>query len=382
MKEVTNIEEHIDKIFKTNRFEDIQKIFNSGVLHNLENDRLKNLLENREFNFIEKLLKSLINYPNHFSDLLYSFADKIVKIDSGSLRFQFDEILKEGDEELNLYLISGMLTDLKEEDLFFLFENSDYDLFEIIMKMSKFVNINIDMSMDIQTSAENLEYLFKNLGFKIREIIKKKIIKYFQKEDFEALTLMVNVGLLDYFTINEYISLIEDTECDLVKILVLSLIVPYWRIIDSRYVIFEIFKKIENKEENIKKKLKNEIFRLFSESPKWILVELIMDKFFKYLDKEHIEVLFRDSNTKLKTNFYEILREENKDKEFGFGGYIERIADFLIKINKELGKAFLLDIIYKLPNESKNMLYKDLKGWIDYPDANLDDLIQAVIDGE
>jgi hypothetical protein len=33
---------------------------------------------------------------------------------------------------------------------------------------------------------------------------------------------------------------------------------------------------------------------------------------------------------------------KNKDEEFGFGDYIERIANFLIKINKELGKTFFV----------------------------------------
>ncbi len=104
-----------------------------------------------------------------------------------------------------------------------------------------------------------------------------------------------------------------------------------------------------------------------------------MDQFFDYLDKDHIEILFQEPSSKLKTNFNEILIVENKDKDFKYGGYIERIADFLIKINKELGKSFLFDIIHNLSNESKIMLEKDLKGWIDYPDANLEDLIHSVI---
>ena len=58
---------------------------------------------------------------------------------------------------------------------------------------------------------------------------------------------------------------------------------------------------------------------------------------------------------------------------------IERIAGFLIKINAELGKTFLFDIINNLPNESNLMLEKDLKGWIDYPAGNLNDLIESLI---
>ncbi|KKM54062.1 hypothetical protein LCGC14_1553780 [marine sediment metagenome] len=375
----TKFEGKVEEIFKTNRFEEIQQLFNNGVMNNLENDRLKKLMENRDFNFIDKLLKSLINHQQHFLSFLYDFADKVAQIETKSLRIQCEEILINGDVEEKLYFVSIILLSFKEEDLLYLFDNSGFDLFEIIINMSKFINDNREKLTDICGNAESLECLFTNLSFKVKEIIKKKVIIYFQKEDFEALTLMVNVGLLDYFTIDEYVSLIEDSNCDIIKILILSLSVPYWQILDTRGTIFEIFEKIKNFDININKKLKNKIFRLFKEESKWILIELIMDQFFDYLEKKHIEILFQEPSSKLKTNFNEILIVENKEKEFGFSDYIERIAGFLIKINAELGKTFLFDIINNLPNESNLMLEKDLKGWIDYPAGNLNDLIESLI---
>ena len=369
-------EGQVEEIFKTDRFEEIQQLFKNGVVNNLEKGRLKKLMENGEFNFINKLIKSLMSHQQHFLVYLHDFADKIAHIDTGSLRFQCEEILKNGDIEVKLYFVSRILSSLKEEDLLYLFDNSDFDLFKIIIKMSKFINDNREKFTDIYSNAESLECLFTNLSFKVKEIIKKKVIIYFQKEDFEALTLMVNVGILDYFTIEEYVSLMEDSQCDIIKILILGLNVPYWQILQTRETIFE---KIKNFDDNINKHLKNEIFRLFKEESKWILIELIMSQFYNYLEKEHIEILFQDPKSKLKSNFNEILIVENKDKKFGFSDYIERIGGFLMKINKVLGKTFLFNIIINLPNESKTMLKKDLKGWIGYPDNNLDDLLHLLI---
>ncbi len=104
-----------------------------------------------------------------------------------------------------------------------------------------------------------------------------------------------------------------------------------------------------------------------------------MNQFFKYLEKEHLQILFRDPKSKLQKNFAEILRVENKFEEFGYNDGFECIEDFLVKIYKELGKAFLFDIIHNLPNEAKNMLRKDFKDGTVYIDATIDELKQDLI---
>lgn len=145
--------------------------------------------------------------------------------------------------------------------------------------------------------------------------------------------------------------LVMDREMNLLRCLIkIMALTP----VDGETIVLisELFKKLSSSPEEIQEIVKKEIEYQFNNASPKILLELIYERFFAYLDKSSLKSLF--SNAKFIDNLLYLVEDDLKY-------IIDGLTEFFIIIHDDIDKKLIPRFLKSLSNDSKGRLKDRIK---------------------
>ena len=197
--------------------------------------------------------------------------------------------------------------------------------------------------------------LFKEFFIKLRDEKDKEVREEFENDLYYLLKILSKTDrLLDKLVIEREINLLR---C-LIKIISLTPVDG-----ETIVLILEVFKKLMSSPEETQEIVKKEISYQFNTGSPKILLELIYDRYFVYLNKSSIKSLF--SNTKFTDNLLFLVEDDLKY-------IVDGLTEFFIMIHDEIDKKLIFSFLNTMSNDSKERLKDRIKERINFYKKHLE----------
>jgi len=275
-----------------------------------------------ENNYDTRLLHRNLAFPllKKLSDVGDPLARKVFK----------EEIIKrirEGNTKVINYLI--------DEQYFKYFSEEEFNIF--------LVDSNLDL-------LGKLSEIFNDREIKTPGLIIEFILDI-------LIDIKINIKLLS--------SLVYETDLNFIKNLLL-LGCNSGHEANIKEQVNEIFNEIKEKNDDLLGRFYRTIFDLFYSDDDIILYQLISFDLFKYLKKEDFLILFTKSNSKLKRNLMNLVKNKAGKYQTNQGYLHEQFFTFLVILCKKIEKTKVIQFLKTLSQDSKMKLQKEIRRQLEY----------------
>jgi len=186
--------------------------------------------------------------------------------------------------------------------------------------------------------------IFREFFVKLRDEKDKEVREEFENDLYYLLEILSKTDrLLDKLVMDREINLLR---C-LIKIISLTPVDG-----ETIVLISELFGKINASSNEISDILKGEINYQFYNGSKEIVLELMLDRFFEYLDKSSIKSLF--SNANFTDNLFYLIDDDPLN-------IIDCLFEFFIVVYDEIDKQLILTFLKSMQEETRMRLKKQIK---------------------
>ena len=239
-----------------------------------------------------------------------------------------------------------------KEEIIKRFSSGERTVMQFLMSKRYFEMLDEE---ELETYFFSMPRLFKEFFIKLRDEKDKEVREEFENDLYYLLKILSKTDrLLDKLVIEREINLLR---C-LIKIISLTPVDG-----ETIVLILEVFKKLMSSPEETQEIVKKEISYQFNTGSPKILLELIYDRYFVYLNKSSIKSLF--SNTKFTDNLLFLVEDDLKY-------IVDGLTEFFIMIHDEIDKKLIFSFLNTMSNDSKESLKDRIKERINFYKKHLE----------